>query len=487
MKKAPYWADVLSSDQKKKSRKRQKRQKSRIPSPSRLMAVKVLSTWLSRKPGKRPEIEEMAGKALEGGGLSQKDRALFWNILIGTIRWLRLLRWHLDRYLKRFSKLPVEVQAILLTGAYQIVFLSRIPYFSAVNEAVEISRSLGCGWACRLVNASLRNLARGDKILLQDMDKLLERCSKGFENCVSNLTSHPHWMVKRWTMRFGRRQCLSICLSNNEPPDVVIRVNTLRLTRSRMKALLSEHGMEAEETVFSPYGLRLKGFQGRIEELPGFELGYFQVQDEASQLAAILLGPKSGDRVLDVCAGVGGKSTAIAQLMNDEGIVTACDTNRRRLLLLEENAKRLGLSSISAFGLPSRRKQVEEMGPYDKILIDAPCSGLGVIRRHPDIKWNRLPQDIEKLSSIQSRLLDEWSSLLRPGGLLVYCVCTMEAEETTFQVERFLKSRKDFCLMDAPSVLGDLPGKFAKGGSILICPGACNMDGFFMALFRKAG
>ena len=473
------------SQQRKTKLKKARRGKGSHKASPRFMAVKVLSGWLSEEPGKRPELESLGNEAIGRVSFSQRDKKLFWNILFGTVRWLRLLRWHIERYVKRFSKLPKELQAILFTGAYQIIFLSRVPFFSAVNEAVEITRHLRLSWATGLVNASLRNLARGTKVVIQEQGELLERCSGSFDNCVSNLTSHPHWMVKRWHGYWGREGCAAICINNNISPELVVRVNTLKITRKEFSQLLAKEGIVAQETEISPFGLRLLDVGGRVEEIPGFNQGLFQVQDESSQLAGLLLDPCKGDKVLDVCAGVGGKTTLIAQLMNDQGFIAACDINVDRLALLRENCTRLGIGCVETFKLPDDEKRLFSLGPFDKILIDAPCSGLGVIRRHPDIKWNRTPKHIESLAVMQRQILDKWSNLLKPGGMLVYSVCTLEEEETHQAVQDFLNNHAGFSQVDPKKVLQEVPDDLIRDGRVVILPGSYKMDGFFVAIFQN--
>ncbi len=452
----------------------------------RLLAVRVLSSWLAEEPGKRSELEVLGDRTVNSASLSEKDKALFWNILIGTVRWLRLIRWHLDRYIKRFTKLPLDVQAALFIGGYQIIFLSRVPYFSAVNESVEIVRSLGHKWAVGMVNASLRNLARGTKIVPESLEELFERCSKGFENCLANLTSHPHWMVKRWLEEWGRDRCASICINNNIQPPLVLRVNTLKISVEAFMERLEQAGIKGERTQLSHVGVILPEYRGPVGEIPGFKEGFFQVQDESSQLVGLLLDPQKGQRILDVCAGVGGKTTLIAQMIDDEGEITACDINRKRLDLLRENIARLGYGSVRVVALDSKGKgAIEVDAPYDRILVDAPCSGLGVIRRHPDIKWNRIPPAINDLSRVQLEILEKWSPLLRPGGKLVYSVCTLEKEETFGVVKAFLERHGEFSLMDAKLQIPTLPDEVRQEGMLRVFPGTLGMDGFFACILVK--
>ena len=453
---------------------------------ARELAVKTLLKWLQYEPGKREELEELANSFLTKAKLSQKDKALYWQLVFGSVRWLRLLKYHLKKYLKKFSKLPLKVQVILYVGAYQIIFLSKVPYFSAVNESVKLANKFRLKWAKGLINASLRALSIGNKKIIKKEEDVKEYCGENLLNCLSNLTSHPHWMVKRWHDQWGKTRCINICVNNNVQPPLCIRVNNLKISVPELLDFFEKKGIRAQKGLVAKYSVVILDYKGSVERLPGLKEGLFQIQDESSQVVIELLHPKSGEKILDACAGVGGKTTYIAQLMEDKGEIIAADINSGRLQLLQENIKRLGINSVSAYHLKQNYNQVISKAPFDKILIDAPCSGLGVIRRHPDIKWNRIPKAINELSRLQFELLNKWAPYLKPGGILLYCVCTMEIEETDGVINAFLKENVDFSLVDLNKSSKFLPEDIIINGTFRTFPGQHHMDGFYSAILEKS-
>ena len=458
----------------------------KLPNPSaRELAVKTLFQWLQKEPGDRGEIEDLANAFLLKSSLSSRDKALYWQLVFGTIRWLRLLKYHLKRYLKKFSKLPLKVQVILYIGAYQIIFLSKIPFFSAVDESVKLAKRFRFNWAKGLINASLRALSRGSKKIILKEEDVQSYCNENFLNCLSNLTSHPYWMVKRWYEQWDKAKCINICINNNIQSSLCIRVNNLKITTSELIKIFEKQGINAKKGLIAENSLRIFNYKGSVEKLPGLNEGLFQVQDESSQLAVELLNPLPGEKILDVCAGIGGKTTYIAQLVGDEAEIIATDINIRRLKKLQENVKRLGIKSISAYHLEQGYNKIISKAPFDKILIDAPCSGFGVIRRHPDIKWNRTPNAIAELSKIQLDLLNKWSTCLKEGGLLLYCVCTMEREETDEVIKAFLKKNKKFSLVSLDKASKTRPKDIFLNRTLRIFPGQYDMDGFYGALLKK--
>ncbi len=473
------------------------RKSARPRATPRQVAVNVLSEWFSREAGQRPPLEKLTANLVERAGLRQSDRALCWEIVFGTVRWFRLVEWHLKKFLKKPNKLPLPVRMILFTGAYQIIFLSRIPFFAAVDESVKIANALGFPWARSIVNAVLRKISTCTTISTVDEIFIRKRCGElnNFLNCLSVFSSHPHWMVKRWEKQWGREKALSICVNNNTCPPLTIRVNTLKTNREKYLGLLEKTGIKAEKGLVSPWALRLTGFRGRIETLPGFQAGLFQIQDEASQTISMLLSPRPGLTVLDACAGVGGKSMHIADIMKDQGLILCTDTSRQRLKTLVENTERLDVNIIKSRYIPGIGVLQDKYQHYfDRVLVDAPCSGTGVIRRHPDIKWNRKPGMVEEFSQAQARLLKEAAPLLKPGGIMVYSVCTLEKEETEQVIDAFLASHADFSLVPVSTPLSGSPTASKKQDeSPISCgqrffrtlPGQLDMDGFFAAVFKR--
>ncbi len=451
----------------------------------RFLAVIVLSEWFSKEIEKRETLEETCNRHLRDRSLSPKDTNLFWNLVFGSCRWKRLLTYHLKNYLKRFNRLPLKLQMILIVGAYQIVFLSKIPIFAAVNESVELSKKMGFKWAKGLVNASLRALSKGKKKVILDKKDCQRYCLGNLINCLSNLTSHPHWMVKRWHDQFGKENLINICVNNNKTPPLAIRVNTLKIAPIDYGRILEKEGISFEKSKFLDETFIINDFNGNIQDIPGYKEGLFQVQGEASQLIGHLLSPGKGEKILDVCAGVGGKTTHLAQLSRDRAEIIATDKNIERLSILKGNLKRLEINSVKVFDLNTQENKIISQSPYDRILIDAPCSGLGVIRKHPDIKWRRVPQSIKSLSAIQYSLLKKWSKFLKPGGLLVYSVCTIEMEETIGVVNVFLKQNSRFHRVSCKLQLAMLPDELFREEDLFIIPGTYGLDGFYCAVLKR--
>ncbi len=439
------------------------------------------------EPGRRSRLEDLADAKVQKAGLSGRDLSLFWEIVFGTVRWKRLLEWHLKKHLQKMAALPLPVRMILLTGSYQIIFLSRIPFFAAVDEAVKAVRKMGFPWAKGLVNAVLRKISSCEKTLPGDESFFSERCSSNFLNCLSVFSSHPHWMVKRWHEQLGKDKTVSVCVQNNSRPPVTIRVNTLKITRDELGSRFSEKGIVAVPGRLSPFSLILKGFRGRIEALPGFGQGLFQVQDESSQLVSMMLSPGPGMEVLDMCAGVGGKSTHIAALMEDRGRVICTDTSSRRLEQLAQNARRLEIRAIETMA-PGSILNPPLTKHFDRVLVDAPCSGTGVIRRHPDIKWNRTPDMLKGFQELQLKILEDASRLLASSGILVYSVCSLEPEEGLEILANFLARNPSFSTLDASESLPPEAGELVTHeGFFRVLPGQYGMDGFFAAALTRDG
>ncbi len=451
----------------------------------RFLAVMVLAEWFSEKTDERGNLEDVCNRYLNDFTPSTRDTNLFWHLVFGSCRWKRLLAYHLKNYLKRFNRLPLRLQMILTVGAYQVIFLSKIPCFAAVNESVELSRKMGFKWAKGLVNASLRSLSRGEKKVILEKKDCQKYCQGNLANCLSNLTSHPHWMVKRWHDQLGKDGLIDVCINNNKVPSLAIRVNSLRMAPLEYERLLEKQGISFRRSQFLDEALIIKEFKENIQELPGFKEGLFQVQGEASQLIGHLLSPCVGEKILDVCAGVGGKATHLAQLSGDRAEIIATDKNAERLSLLRENLTRLRINSVRVLDLETREDEIISHAPYDKILIDAPCSGFGVIRRHPDIKWRRTPQSIKSLAATQYSLLRKWSKYLKPGGLLVYSVCTIELEETTAVINSFLSENTEFQRASCRLRLKPLPDRLFRAEDLFILPGNFDLDGFYCAVLKR--
>ncbi|SIT67603.1 16S rRNA (cytosine(967)-C(5))-methyltransferase RsmB [Edaphobacillus lindanitolerans] len=411
-------------------------------------------------------------RTIEDYKLDAKDRALLTELTYGTIQH----RMTLDYYLAPFIRGEVEgwVRELLRLSVYQLVYLERIPDHAVVNEAVEIAKRRGHKGIASMVNGILRSVIRNGVKDPSEIRDWTERTS------VS--TSHPEWLIRRWAGQYGTEETEAMAAANNEPPVQTVRVNRTKGTADDALQSLRTDGFDAEPSPVVPGAIRIRG--GNAARSRAFGEGLVTIQDESSMLPAIALDARAGMRVLDMCAAPGGKTTHIAELMDDRGEVLAYDLHPHKVKLIEENAARLGLNSIRTGTADSRKLAGElEAGSFDRILVDAPCSGLGVIRRKPDIKYSKSERDIAGLPDIQLSLLGEAHSLLRAGGILVYSTCTVDREENRETAGQFLEQFPDMERLDLEEVL---PGNLRfEDGMLQVLPQDFGGDGFFVAAFRK--
>ncbi|HWP22668.1 MAG TPA: 16S rRNA (cytosine(967)-C(5))-methyltransferase RsmB [Candidatus Binatia bacterium] len=445
-------------------------------------SVRALAADILRKVDVEKAYADMLlDHALRSQALRDADRALLTELVYGTLRWRgrldALLSPQLDRPLEKTD--PV-LRNLLRLAAYQLLFLDRIPAYAAVNEAVALAKSLRGAKAAGFANAVLRNVLRknsGGKKFADGDDSV---------TALAAAYSHPEWLVKKWLEEFGPAEIKPLLQANNQKAPLVLRANSLKIARGELLRRFSDAGIQAAPTERSPQGVRL-GASGAVEKLPGFNEGLFQVQAESSQLVAYLLAPSPGERILDACAAPGGKSTHIAELMQDEGEVVAIDSSARGVKKIVENATRLGLKSVRAVRADARtRLSGLKLASFDRILVDAPCSGLGTLRAHPEIKWQRSESDVERLRRLQVEILEHAARYLKPGGVLVYSTCTLTREENQQVVEGFLGRTKSFELEPAAGYLPEQAQPMARGEFFLALPHRDDTDGFFAARMRKA-
>lgn len=416
-------------------------------------------------------------------GFNERDRSFTAHLVQGVIRWKIRLDW----IIKKFSVTPLKkidpvVLNILRMALYQIFFLDRVPESAAVDRAVDLVKShRGHHHIVSFVNGLLRNICRNkDGISFPDEKRFPVKF-------LSTYYSFPAWYVERCFNEFGPVFTEELLKCQNSFPGPNIRVNSLKTGREELVKILGAEGISGEYGKYAPECILLENFSGRIERLLSFREGLFQVQDQAAQMMAHLLNPFPGENILDVCAGVGGKTTHLMELMKCEGTVTALDSDGERLEKLSENALRLGLKNIRTVAADATESMSNKLKPgFDRVLIDAPCSGLGTISRHPDIKWNRTEPDIKRMAGIQRKILDNSAVMLKEGGLLLYAVCTFTREENKTAVDNFLRGSKDMILLD----LNDHVPEWGKdlidnNGFFRSYPNKHNMDGFFAALFMK--
>jgi 16S rRNA (cytosine967-C5)-methyltransferase len=416
------------------------------------------------------------------GGLDARDRALALELVYGVLRHLGTLDWRLDHVAtKAMAKLPAHVRTALRLGAYQFLYLDRIPPSAAVNESVALIKSGSPGHWPGFVNAVLRALIRTPAPAWPDP-------AAHPVGALSVRHACPAWLTERWIERHGLEAADALCRATTEIPPLTIRVNTLRISRDALAARFTELGYGAQPTRISPVGLILDK-TGPITDLPLFRDGAFYVEDEAAQLVAPILDPQPGESVLDACAAPGGKATHLAALMKNRGTLTAVDSSAARLRLVEDNCRRLGVDiirTVRADAAAPPPKSLRER-PFHRVLVDAPCSGLGVLRRHPEGKWRKDARTVLQHRTLQQRLLEQAGRLLRPGGVLVYSTCSSEPEENEQVIDHFCGAHKEF---HRESVAPWLP---RQGSSLVTGQGDLStmrnddaMDMFFAARLRKA-
>jgi 16S rRNA (cytosine967-C5)-methyltransferase len=419
---------------------------------------------------------------LKDPALSDRDRALLTELTYGTLRRRGTIDARLVRYLRRsLDDTDPLIRNLLRVTFYQLLFLDKIPAYAAVNEAVELAKVHGGDKVAGFVNGVLRSF-------LGESNKAAEPRSTNDEQTVFAVEhSHPQWLVKKWLDYFGPRETEALLKANNEMPPLVLRTNSRKGSREALLGSLLKNGISAVATRWSPVGIWVQS-RSAVDRLPGFREGLFQVQGEASQLVSYLLSPQNGERILDACAAPGGKTTHIAELMAGTGQLIALDKSERGIEKIRENVARLGLASLCAVrGDVSQELPIELRNLYDRILLDAPCSGLGTLRSRPEIKWHRDPNDIQRLAQLQKNIVNQVVRYLKPGGVLVYSTCTLTCDENENLVEEFLEHHKGFVLDDAASYLPETARSLVQGNYFRALPHRHNTDGFFAARMRKVG
>ena len=414
-------------------------------------------------------------KHLAKAGLDRRDSALCTQLCFGVLQ----NRMLLDFYLSHFSRLPLKrleskILQSLRLGAYQMLFLDKIPHSAAVNSAVELARAYSRNArAPGMVNGVLRSLARG-------LEKLPEIPREDFTEYLSLRYSHPAWLVKEFILTLGEGEAEALLAANNTQPPVTAQVNTLRTTAAALEERLRREGVEAGPHPWLADCLVLGG-TGRVEELSAFREGLFYIQDAASRLAAAAAGAAPGMRVLDACAAPGGKSFAAAIQMADRGEVVSCDLHPHKKRLMDAGRERLGLTCIRTGTSDAARFDPAQEGAFDLVIADVPCSGLGVIRKKPDIRYKD-PAPLEGLPQVQGRILDNVSRYVKPGGTLLYSTCTVLDRENGQVVRAFLEVHPEY--EPEPFQLPE-PAGAAEEGMLTLWSHRHGTDGFFFARLRR--
>lgn len=408
--------------------------------------------------------------------LSSAESGLLTELTYGTIQRLNTLDYLLNQVVaKGINKLQPWVRSLLRLSLYQLLYLDRIPSRAVVHEAVNISKRRGHSGISGMVNAVLRRAAAWDgKPPMPKTD----------ENPIQQIAlefSHPQWLISRWVNAYGLETTKLMCASNNLPPHTSVRINTMHHSRESVLAQLHADGIIAIPSPLAPSGIVIQG-AGNMAFTPYYTQGEISIQDESSMLVAEAVAPQAGMKVLDCCSAPGGKSTHMAELMNNQGEVWSCDLHSHKLRFIEEQAKRLSITCIHPMAEDARLLG-KHFPPdsFDRILLDAPCSGFGVVRRKPDLKWSRQESAITELAKLQQELIRSVYPLLKPGGFLVYSTCTTEEQENGEVVRTFLADYPDMSIASFPASMNQLSSE----GMIQILPHQYHSDGFFIARLYK--
>ena len=459
---------------------------------------------LDRVERRKAYADVLLNARLEEATLPQADGALLTRTVYGVLRWRGRLDWVLGRLLRKpLHDLDPVVRNLLRLGAYELLFLDRVPAYATVNELVELTRRRAGPGKARLVNAVLREIARRERdawsppaasgtveeTASADAAGVKERsmspaAASGTAEEMAALVSHPPWLIEMWREQFGDGESRRLMEANNREAPLVLRANRLRITRDALVQRLCAGGVDARPGGWSPAAIRLRG-SASPAELAEFRQGLCQVQGEASQAVGLLVDPRPGMRVLDVCAAPGGKTTHMAELMDGRGEIVACDVSERGLARLAENARRLGLDCIRPEVGDATEALPGEPGAFHRVLVDAPCSGLGTLRAHPEIRWRRTGRDLRRLAALQARILDQAALRVRPGGVLVYATCTLSRVENEQVVESFTERHRDFAVEDASAHLPESMRPMTAGRYLLALPHRHDTDGFFAARMSR--
>ena len=424
----------------------------------RLTATKIIYNVAKNVAYSNVELAQI----LRQEKFSDLDRKFCTELVYGTIKAGKSLDWKISRYLKYpLSKVDAKVLAVLRAGFYQIFFMDRVPNSAAVNESVELSKQFCGQWASKFINAVLRSAVREP-----------HKSDFPTDNDVNSLalrSFHPVWLVKFFIEEFGLDAAIKILQFDNTDPPLCLRVNFLKTTREDVLNALKTFGINAEPSTFAPEGIICKG-HGSLDKFKMLRAGLCQVQDESSMTAARLLNPAAGEFVRDCCAAPGGKATHLAELMQNRGRIIAADIHEHKIKHIRQNAERLGIKIIEPLLIDAKKIGEKFPEQADKVLVDAPCSGLGVLRRKADLRWKKNLAEISELPTLQGKILSGAAKALKRGGTLLYSTCTIARRENQDVVEKFLAANENFELAEMQTLL----------------PHVTNTDGFFSAkLIRK--
>lgn len=432
---------------------------------ARLVALEILQQCDEKKA----YSNLLLNHTLEQKPLSARDRGLVTELVYGVIQRLRSLDWIIDQLVRKgVDSLQPWVRQVLRMGLYQLMYLDKIPEHAAVNEMVQIAKHRGHQGIAKLVNGVLRTYLRQKDHIKFPNDRIAY--------------SYPDWLATRMEKAFGKQIARQMMQSTLQSPKVSVRINRLKTNRDQW---MKEYSYFGSPSMISEDGFILEKVGNPVQS-DEYHKGYYTIQDESSMLVAQVLNPLPGMKILDACAAPGGKTTHIAERMENQGCVLACDLYPKKLALVQNQANRLGIEIIQTEARDMRDFRSDQQ--FDAILLDAPCSGFGVIRRKPEIKWRRNPQEIGRLVELQQKLLHVCAAHLKPGGVFVYSTCTWEPAENQKQIENFLAIHSEFQPDDSlKDLLPEIVNQRAIHGNgwVQILPHHFQSDGFFIVRLKK--
>ncbi|PZD74560.1 Ribosomal RNA small subunit methyltransferase B [Acaryochloris thomasi RCC1774] len=407
---------------------------------------------------------------------SDVERRLATELLYGCTRRQRTLDALIDQFAKKPAhQQPPDLRTLLHLGLYQLRYLEQIPVSAAVNTTVELAKQNRLSGLSGFVNGLLRRYAR------QTDDPLTLPTDPVQHLGVQH--SYPDWIIEVWLSQLGAAETELLCIYLNQPPALDIRVNTLKTTRAAVQEQLEAVGIEVEQIAHLPQALRIQDNAGPIPQIPGFKEGWWTVQDASAQLVSHVLDPQPNSVVVDICAAPGGKTTHMAELMQGQGDIWACDRTSSRLRKLQQNLTRLDIHNVQQWTGDSRSLP-EQIPPADSLLIDAPCSGLGTLHRHADARWQQTPQTVKQLNQLQSELLAASAQQVKPGGTIVYATCTLHPDENECVIEAFLNNHPGWSI-EPPDIAAAHTTWQESSGWMKIWPHQRAMDGFFIAKVKQ--
>jgi len=420
-------------------------------------------------------INIAVNKYLRAADLSDRDRRLMTGIVYGTVKAMGTLDWYImqctDRKKGRINK---EILTVLRMAFFQLLYMDKIPASVAVNEAVELVKKISPSGA-NFVNGVLRGFLRKKESFAFPDEKGDEAGYLALKLC------HPRWLIKKWLKYYGREDTEALCAFNNSPAPLTLRVNTLKTDRETLLAALAGLHAGAAPSRWSADGIICSAHPG-LKALFDLSPGGFYIQDESSMIAAAIAAPEKGETVIDICAAPGGKATHMAQLMGNKGRIIASDIYEHKLGLIKENAARLGINIIRTYLQDARDVREEWLCAADKVLVDAPCSGLGVLRRKAEARWRKGRMSLKEFPPLQLEILETAGKYVKDGGLLIYSTCTLEQQENHYMALEFLERNPEWEYADFPHpVTGETVNE------LQLLPQKDNIDGFYICVFRRKG